>query len=76
MLHTCIILVSSFLIYFLCICHSEVFLLYKVGSSLVDDQIGLDVHAINELKDKGFKATDDSPKYKYQANESGSQYGE
>ncbi|CAK9807202.1 Alanine--tRNA ligase, cytoplasmic [Anthophora plagiata] len=33
----------------------------------VDDQINLDVHAITELKDKGIKPTNDSPKYNYTA---------
>lgn len=41
-----------------------------VGSG-VDDSISLDVHAINELKDKGFVATDDAPKYQYTADSSG-----
>lgn len=37
----------------------------------MDDSVSLDVHAINELKDKGFTATDDSPKYRYTADSSG-----
>ena len=41
-----------------------------VGSG-VDDSVSLDVHAINELKDKGFPATDDSAKYCYTADSSG-----
>lgn len=41
-----------------------------VGSG-VDDAVSLDVHAINELKDKGFNATDDAPKYCYTADSSG-----
>ena len=36
----------------------------KEGSK--EDTLALDVHAINELKEKGFSATDDSPKYIYQ----------
>jgi len=31
----------------------------------VEDKINLDVHSINELKDKGFTPTDDSAKYAY-----------
>ena len=37
----------------------------------VDDSVSLDVHAINELKDKGFAATDDSSKYHYTADNTG-----
>lgn len=37
----------------------------------VDDQINLDVHSINELQSKGFPVTDDSPKYKYEADNEG-----
>jgi len=39
----------------------------KSGSQ--EDTLALDVHAINELKEKGFASTDDSPKYIY-SNES------
>jgi len=35
----------------------------------------LDVHSIAELQDKGFPATDDSPKYNYSSNAAGD-YGE
>ena len=31
----------------------------------VDDSVSLDVHAINELKNKGFAAIDDLSKYHY-----------
>ena len=37
----------------------------------MDDSVSLDVHAINELKDKGFAATDDTAKYCYTADSSG-----
>jgi len=37
----------------------------KAGSK--EDTLALDVHAISELKDKGFSATDDSPKYQYKS---------
>ena len=33
----------------------------------VEDTLSLDVHAINELKEKGFNPTDDSIKYNYKA---------
>ena len=36
----------------------------KSGSQ--EDTLALDVHAINELKEKGFSSTDDSPKYIYE----------
>lgn len=35
----------------------------------------LDIYAIEELRNKNIPATDDSPKYKYSSDESGS-YGE
>jgi len=41
------------------------------AGSGVDDSVTLDVHAINELKDKGFAVTDDSSKYHYTADSSG-----
>lgn len=37
----------------------------------MDDSVNLDVHAISELKDKGFVSTDDAPKYSYKADDSG-----
>jgi alanyl-tRNA synthetase len=37
----------------------------KTGGA--EDKISLDVHAINELKEKGFKPTDDSIKFNYKA---------
>ena len=37
----------------------------------VDDSINLDVHAISELKSKGFPPTNDLPKYNYTADASG-----
>ncbi len=37
----------------------------KVGN--YEDHVSLDVHSINELKDKGVKPTDDSSKYDYSA---------
>ena len=40
----------------------------------VDDSIGLDVHAISELKDQGLPPTNDRPKYRYQADDGG-KYG-
>lgn len=36
----------------------------------VEDTIALDVHSINELKEKGFAPTDDSPKHIYEAESS------
>lgn len=39
-----------------------------------EDLIMLDIYAIEELRAKGLEATDDSPKYNYQADSSGS-YG-
>ena len=43
----------------------------------MDDQINLDVHAINDLQKRGFPPTDDSAKYKYTADGQGiySMYG-
>lgn len=35
------------------------------------DLIGLDVHAISDLQNRGVPTTDDAPKYKYQATENG-----
>ena len=37
----------------------------KAGSQ--EDILALDVHDINELKEKGFASTDDSPKYIYES---------
>ena len=34
----------------------------------MEDTIALDVHAINELKEKKFQPTDDSIKYNYQGS--------
>ena len=39
-------------------------------SSLADDLLSLDVHAITELQNKGVPRTDDLPKYKYTAGDS------
>ena len=39
----------------------------KGKSAGVEDTISLDVHAINELNEKGFNPTDDSIKYNYKA---------
>uniref|UniRef100_UPI00398ED31B alanine--tRNA ligase, cytoplasmic n=1 Tax=Pristiophorus japonicus TaxID=55135 RepID=UPI00398ED31B len=36
-----------------------------------DDHIMLDVNAIDDLRAKGFEATDDSPKYNYKSDENG-----
>ena len=36
-------------------------------SGNAEDRIALDVHAINELQQKGFAATNDAPKYSYAA---------
>ena len=36
-------------------------------SGNAEDRIALDVHAINELQQKGFAATNDMPKYNYAA---------
>ena len=38
---------------------------------VVDDEVNLDVHAISELQNKGVPPTDDSPKYRYTADEHG-----
>ncbi|KAJ8302926.1 hypothetical protein KUTeg_019322 [Tegillarca granosa] len=40
-------------------------------AGIVDDQINLEVHAINELQNKGIPPTDDVPKYNYTADEQG-----
>ncbi len=37
----------------------------------MDDQINLDVHAINDLQKKNFPPTDDLPKYNYTADKDG-----
>ena len=37
----------------------------------VNDEVNLDVHAISELQGKGVPPTDDSPKYRYTADEQG-----
>ena len=37
----------------------------------MDDCVSLDVHAISELKDKGFAPTDDAKKYCYKADDTG-----
>ena len=37
----------------------------------MDDSVSLDIHAISELKDKGFVSTDDAPKYSYKADDAG-----
>lgn len=39
-------------------------------SGTVEDRIGLDVHAITDLQDKGVAPTDDSPKMKYEPESS------
>ncbi len=39
-----------------------------------EDHIMLDIYAIEELRNKGVAATDDSPKYKYTSNDNGN-YG-
>lgn len=39
-----------------------------------EDLIMLDIYAIEELREKGLEATDDSPKYNYHSDSSGS-YG-
>ena len=39
----------------------------KCKTTGVEDTLSLDVHAINELKEKGFNPTDDSIKYNYKA---------
>lgn len=39
-----------------------------------EDLIMLDIYAIEELREKGLEATDDSPKYNYYSDSSGS-YG-
>ena len=41
----------------------------KTGS--LEDHISLDVHSIDELKNKGVKPTDDHFKYNYKANSDG-----
>ncbi|PVD20508.1 hypothetical protein C0Q70_18664 [Pomacea canaliculata] len=40
----------------------------QAGGATVDDQINLDVHAINELQNRGVTPTDDLPKYSYTAD--------
>ena len=40
-------------------------------SGTKEDLIGLDVHALNDLKSRDIPPTDDSPKYSYQADENG-----
>ena len=37
----------------------------------VNEEVNLDVHAISELQGKGVPPTDDSPKYRYTADEQG-----
>ena len=37
----------------------------------IDDSLNLDIHAISELKSKGFPPTNDQPKYNYTADDSG-----
>ena len=37
----------------------------------IDDKIMLDVHAISDLQKRGIPPTDDSPKYKYSADDNG-----
>ena len=37
----------------------------------IDDKIMLDVHAISDLQNRGIPPTDDSPKYKYSADDNG-----
>lgn len=49
-------------------------LLSQAGAGTVDDHVGLDVHAISELQKRGLPVTDDSPKYNYSVDDSGS-YG-
>ena len=46
-------------------------LISQGGSTGVDDQINLDVHAISDLNNKDFPPTDDLPKYNYSANGDG-----
>ncbi|KAK7478207.1 hypothetical protein BaRGS_00030568 [Batillaria attramentaria] len=43
-------------------------LMSQGAGGTVDDQINLDVHAINELQNRGVAPTDDSPKYNYTAD--------
>ncbi|XP_013389030.1 alanine--tRNA ligase, cytoplasmic [Lingula anatina] len=43
----------------------------QAGGGTVDDQVSLDVHALNELQSQGFPPTDDLPKYNYTSDESG-----
>lgn len=37
----------------------------------MNDQINLDVHAISDLRNRGFPPTDDLPKYNYTADSQG-----
>ena len=46
----------------------------RAKGSGVEDLYTLDVHALDELKTKGFVQTDDSPKYSYNKDEHGN-YG-
>jgi len=45
----------------------------KAGGA--EDTLSLDVHALNELKSRGFAPTDDSPKYEYTAEGEGKEAG-
>jgi len=46
-------------------------LLSQGVSGVKEDLIGLDVHALNDLKTRQVPPTDDSPKYKYEADDKG-----
>ena len=46
-------------------------LLSQSGAGGVDDKINLDVHAINELQNKGHSPTNDANKYSYTSNADG-----
>ena len=45
------------------------------GGGTATQLVSLDVHALNDLQSKDIPPTDDSPKYKYTADENGN-YGE
>ena len=54
------------------ICYNYLFqITSQATTGNADDQVNLDVHAINELQTKKVPATDDAPKYAYSSDDSG-----
>jgi len=43
----------------------------QAGANVVDELVGLDVHAISELQNRGLPVTDDSLKYNYSVDDNG-----